>query len=496
MKHITNIKFLKIVFLLLVGLYVYGLWARDADIDDAWIGEHAYWLAEEGFVKSELMRGIVNSEEYLIIHHKLLTLHGALFIKLFGFSVYSLKFVSLLYFFVFLLLFYKYTVNWKGLFSKSDFLFSLIILISFPWIFKFSFIFRPETMLMTFGFISFMLLEQVVQTENKHYFKSLLAGLMGGLSIATHLNGIIVFGTGFIILLLYKKFKETIPFVAAGIVGLSLYFYDFTRDYNFAYWLSQFSANPAMDGAIIKGLLWLPISNFLNEYLRYFLNPTIFVFTFFSVLSLLVGAKFLYKKHRFLFIYTLVSILLMATLIFHKYQQYILIFLPLVVIIMVIVWKEMSNGKITFKSPFINKIIKPLFIVAFVCYVCVSIFANIELAVKKFSIDKNRNIAKTYISEDPSKLNIIAPMAFIFNEIEFFNRIHGEICYVEFQKTDPTVSGNGFFKKARSFDISYIILTPFYRNLLGLKHMNGISNTHGYKVLQDGDLLILKYSPE
>lgn len=166
------------------------------------------------------------------------------------------------------------------------------------------------------------------------------------------------------------------------------------------------------------------------------------------------------------------------------------------VIIMVIVWKEVSIGNITFGSSFVNKLIKPSFVIAFIFYFIISNFVNLELAVKKFSYKNNQNITQEYISEDPSSLNIIAPMTFIFNEIKSFNRIHGEICYVEFQKADPTVKGTGFFKKARSFDISYIILTPFYRNLLGLEHINGISDTYGYKVLRNDDLLILRYSSE
>lgn len=496
MKFFTKSKNLRIILLLLIGLYIYGLWERDADIDDAWIGEHAYWLAEKGYVKSELMRGIVQSEDYLIIHHKLLTLHGALFIKLFGFSVYSLKSVSLIYFVVFLLLFYQYTVNWKGLFSKSDFLFSMIILISFPWLFKFSFIFRPEMILMTFGFISFILLEQVIQSHHKPYLKSFLAGLIGGLSITTHLNGLIVFGTGLIILLLYRKIKQSIVFLLAGIAGMALYFYDFNADYNFTFWLVQFRANPALDDALSENLFLLPLISLLEEYLRFFHNPTIFVFSFFFILSLFTGIKFLYRKHRFIFTYTLVSIFLMAVVVFHKYQQYILLYLPMMVIIMAVVWRKLSSGKIIFKHNHTGKIVKTLFIVSFISFIIVSNFANIELAVKKFSANDHKNITSTYIREDPSEVNIIAPMRFIFNEIKTFNRIQGEICYVEFQKSNPEIKGEGFFQKARSFDISYIILTPYYRDLLGLKDIHSINDTFGYKVLRNDELLIMKYSTE
>ena len=163
---------------------------------------------------------------------------------------------------------------------------------------------------------------------------------------------------------------------------------------------------------------------------------------------------------------------------------------------MAVVWRELSSGKITFKRNYLSKIVKPLFVLAFVSYIVVSNFANIELAVNKFSANDHKNITSTYILEDPSEVNIIAPMRFIFNEIKSFNRIHGEICYVEFQKSDPEVKGEGFFKKARSFEISYIILTPFYRDLLGLKDIYSIKDTHGYKVLCNDELLIMRYNTE
>jgi len=62
---------------------------------------------------------------------------------------------------------------------------------------------------------------------------------------------------------------------------------------------------------------------------------------------------------------------------------------------------------------------------------------------------------------------------------------------VEFQKSDTEIKGEGFFKKARSFEISYIILSPFYRDLLGLKDIYAIKDTHGYKVLRNDKLLIM-----
>src|ERR1035437_1698398 len=106
-KKISSV--LKICLLFISGLLVYSFYHKCVNIDDCWLGEHAYWLSKLGFVKSELMRGITNQEGRFLCHHKFLTLNGALFINILGFSVYSLKLVSLIYFSLFLIVFYKFT---------------------------------------------------------------------------------------------------------------------------------------------------------------------------------------------------------------------------------------------------------------------------------------------------------------------------------------------------------------------------------------------------
>ncbi|RLD48145.1 MAG: hypothetical protein DRI88_04135, partial [Bacteroidetes bacterium] len=132
-------KFLIPVLVFLVLFFVYSLWRRVPDIDDAWIGIDAYTLAKDGYAHTELMKGINQQEDLFVVHHKLLNLQGALFIKVFGFSLYTLKSVSLLYALIFIILFYFYTRRWKKLFNKDDLLFAFILLLSFPWFFKYSF---------------------------------------------------------------------------------------------------------------------------------------------------------------------------------------------------------------------------------------------------------------------------------------------------------------------------------------------------------------------
>ena len=63
---------------LFTAVFLYSLWERIPDIDDAWIGEYAYWFAKDGYVHSELMRGINMQETNFVVHHKLFNLNGAI----------------------------------------------------------------------------------------------------------------------------------------------------------------------------------------------------------------------------------------------------------------------------------------------------------------------------------------------------------------------------------------------------------------------------------
>ena len=84
--NIFNKTYFLLLFISLIGLLlILSLYQRSPHVDDAWIGEHAYWLSETGIAKSELMRGATMQEQQLVVHHKFLVYQGAAFIKIFGF---------------------------------------------------------------------------------------------------------------------------------------------------------------------------------------------------------------------------------------------------------------------------------------------------------------------------------------------------------------------------------------------------------------------------
>jgi hypothetical protein len=74
--------------------------------------------------------------------------------------------------------------------------------------------------------------------------------------------------------------------------------------------------------------------------------------------------------------------------------------------------------------------------------------------LKKYDIQYSNKIIKTYIKEDCSKLNIIAPMYYIFNNIQDFNRIHSDLFYTE----SYTKLHKPFPAEAALFGIDYAFL--------------------------------------
>lgn len=482
-------KLVILIIALLAGLYVYSLWGRIPDIDDAWIGELAYFLAEEGQMRSELMRGITLQEDKFVVNNKLFTLLGALFIKVFGFSLYALKSVSLIWFLGFLLLFYAYTMKWKRLFGRDEFLASLLIIFSFTYLFKYSFLYRPEVMMMTIGFGAFIMLEKYLE-KNKPAFL-FFAGLLFGITVATHLNGLILSLSAGSLLIWNKRYIAIVTLFAGFLAGCLPFFYDMTSPADYTLWYHQFFGSPALD-SLAGGPLWMkPLFNLMREYLRYFFKIEIAVYSVLIVAALVFGIKYLMQRHRQITLFALFNIFFTALIAMHKSQQYLLLNFPYILIMLLLVFQALVRGNSghfwVFSRKFMTITLAFLFAVFFVS----SVYHNVLLAKQKFSPQQHREMTMTYAGDNPGELNIIAPMTFIFNEIEHFNRIQGEVCYVEFSKADPSVYGEGFIARAAYYDIDLIMISPYYSKILGLSGYNRGDAVGNYLVVDKTENLLV-----
>ena len=78
-------------------------------------------------------------------------------------------------------------------------------------------------------------------------------------------------------------------------------------------------------------------------------------------------------------------------------------------------------------------------------------------------------------------------MIFIFNEIENSQRIQCDLCYIQLQKMDSSVYGEGFLRKAATFDAELIMVEPYYQPKLGIDHFSVGDTVAGYLVIDKTD---------
>lgn len=479
-----------------LGLYIYSLFGREVDIDDAWLGEHAYFMAKDGHVHSELMRGWDFQEDRVLIHHKLMTLLGVVFINSFGFSVYSLKAVSLVFFILFLAVFYYIMVRRKKVLNHKQFLIALFLIFTFHFTFKFSFLFRPEIIIMFLVFISWYLLEMAINSNRTIWHVLLIAGILGGLCVVAHLNGVAVVLAGGILLLWNKKWKLIAPYSFGVLIGLSLYFYDFNSEYGFLFWKNQLFKSVLGNDSSTSGIIAYIANNLLKEHMRFFHNLSIIGFSLLFFTLFTGGFKYLKTNHRIMLQYTFLLWLFVALVFTQKSRQYILIYFPFFVCFMTLVVDKLINDMPGLANWIYKKPSKIIVLLLAILYIASTSYYNIQTAKSKFIPDYNRAISKAYFPEKHATLNIVAPLEFIFNEINYFHCIQGERLYTTLKAHDKSIYGAGFLKKTREFNIDYIILSPPYRRDLGMQNLKvGETLAHFRVLCNNADMIILKYEP-
>ncbi|KAF0200739.1 MAG: hypothetical protein FD170_3268 [Bacteroidetes bacterium] len=459
------IHFIKIIILLTSILFIFSLWQRQPDIDDAWIGEHAYWMADKGYVKSELMHGITNQHIRHIVHHKLFTLAGALFISIFGFSLFTLKSVSLFSLIVFLIIFYRYLK--KRVNDQTLWIGMLLISVN-AFIFQYSFVFRPEIMVMTLGFVSFIFLERGVNETFKLKWV-LLGGLFAGLAAATHLNGLIFIASGGLLLFFKRKPKLAVLFGLAAIPGFAVYFYDFSREFGFDYWLYQIKDAPALhtirDLPESLSLLERPF----REQRRFFHSPKEISFSVLFIFLMIAGRKEI-RKNSLPLMYLLFLVISLAAVSVHSTSKYLMLYMPVMVVLMsrafsfVAIESTSDNNFFRLKTSSLAKWAVGLTML----YIGIQMYWNVNTSINKYDTNANRRFSETYFGKDTEELNILAPMNFIFNEIDHFNRIQSDLGYIDIQKTGLPLHGSFMLRYADSSALDYLIITKEYRSRFGM----------------------------
>ncbi|MFK8138999.1 MAG: glycosyltransferase family 39 protein, partial [Bdellovibrionales bacterium] len=308
-----------------LSLLFYGLIDRVVHIDDAWLGEQVYFLNQLGYVKSELWNGLLGYEKELFVYHKGFILIGALFTNMFGFSLVSLKSVSLVFYFLSFFLLLKYSLNQN--FSKISILFGSLLYFSNHLLFEYGFIFRPETTLMFIGFLQFICLKNFLDTDRWKWL--ILGSIIAGVGVFIHLNGLIFLPAGFILLLYSRKFKQIFVFTLLSVTCALSYFYNISSYEELMVFKSQFFSDPALvqTNQSILGRF----SNILNEHQRWFSHHHNISFSLLLFYSLYVSFRRFQNRNELIFLG--VAIFTLSVISHGQTAKYLIYYMPFLILI-------------------------------------------------------------------------------------------------------------------------------------------------------------------
>lgn len=479
----ANSLFYIVGFVVLLMAYAMSIPHRKPHVDDAWLGEHSYWLFQDGVAKSKLMSGIAGSQDRLLLHHKLFTVQGAGIISVFGFSLQWLKAISLLYLALALIILWVLQHRMQLFKNNQSLMLMFLILLANPLIFEFSFVFRPETMLMFLGLLSFFLLWlSHTTTENIRFF-AFLGGFVAGIAMVSHLNGAIFISAGFLLLIFRLKFKAAVLFAVGAIIASIGYFYDFNSLSDFSLWYQQLTFIPS-DSPHTNPLIKILLNSF-SEHMRFFHSPKEITLTLLFITAFFVARKELLKKHNLLVFYTLLLMVSMAVLALNKTSKYLILLLPFIAMIISVAFDNLltkhSKSRLT-----------PLTVLLSV-YFAVSVFYNVNTIRSKYDPELNKKIRMAFAAERSNDMIVLAPMEFIFDEIDNFKEIHSLMSFNERLKITPDLKSDKFLETAASEEIDLILLNDDYANVFLMQNFKLHDFNAGYRlVYKDPQLMVWK----
>ncbi len=431
------------LFITVVITWFISFYHRMPNEDEAVIAGHTFFFNKLGYVKSDLYGGYgYDWEIRQYFYHKFFVLAGSFFSSIFGFNIYIFKSVSIL--FALLLFFYIYLYIrdfYPGFNTKNFFIISSILLLWNNIFFNQSFMYRPEIMVATLGFISFYYIKKGGHTDKYLYY--ILSGCFAGMSAFTHLNGLIFCVAGGIFLLLKKKIKQDFVFSISAIALCLLYFFDIHSIEE----LNKLHLQITTDPNVIDHEN--PLAFLLKEQMRFFWSIKEISFSLLFFVPLIFSFKRLKNTSLDLLIYLVLLVISLGMLAHGKTTKYALNYYPFMVLVITNIILNIRDY---------NKGLRYGVVILSLFYFIVQGVYNIKLFEEKIDIYRRTEYISSLMPEKNVKVS--APSVFVFNEI-FNYTIRGVIAfdhhYSAFKPTEKRTIDK-YFQFAKEHGDKYIIV--------------------------------------
>jgi hypothetical protein len=423
-------------------LYIISIFFRYPNGDEGLQAEHIYFLNKLGFVRSDIWAGYEFGWDVRQYHyHKGIVLLGSLATKVFGFSLPALRIVSVIFYLWFVTILYKYFSSAERQ-EKGLFYLVLGVLLVNTVFYEYTFIFRPEVMMMTLGFASYYYIDKGLKKTSWKYIA--LAGIFAGLAALMHLIGLTLMAAGGITLLFKKRIKYVIIFSVFSLVALGIYFWDLLSREAFDGFIHQF-----FNEASIANKQESPFGKILEEHIRFFNSPKEILFSVLFFLSLGLNFNYLKKHYNTFLIYGIASIVALAFLAPNPTNKYALMYYPFMALTIALSLYRIKEYK------------RPLQIIFMFLLVTFSVY-HLQRTYQFLSVGVN--IAKhnqEIVSLLPEKqdVNVFAAESFVFNEIENYT-IHSWLAFHRYytkRKPGYNPDKEDFVRFCENLDDRYII---------------------------------------
>lgn len=475
---INNKRLVLIILIILLSLInILSIHSRFPNGDEGLIAESAYNLNKLGYAKSEIWAGLgMNWEIRLYLYHKGLSLMGSWIIDLLGYSLAHFRLISVFFFLLFIFLYSRYFKihsqnNYPGIF-----LLALLILLLNNVFCEYSFIYRPEIVHLTLGFACFFSIDWSLRKDN--YYLSGLAGILAGLAVFTHLNGLVFIVAGLVTYLFNKRYKELVIFgIFAGLFSL-LYLFDVTSKEAFSDFIVQLINEPSL-GSKERS----PFLSIFKEHMRFFNSEKEAVFSVLFFISLAVNFKYIRQNYRNFLLMGLGSIFGLAIISHSQTNKYALLYYPFMAFVIALSF-------IRFKE--FTKFYNISFMILFSIFVVIHSYKNVKLLSKRIDIAERNSEIMANIPEEST--SVTAFEAFVFDEIDN-HTIHGHIAFTFFYvKNYPEYvhTTADYFAFADSLNDRYVIIDlqlqsdPVF-NFISENNMQVGDEIYNFRLIVDKD---------
>lgn len=432
----------------LAALLLSTLPHRAVHFDDPWGAELSYWLMKDGYVHSELFRGIGDgSEQHAYVYHKAFIYFQAGLMHVLGVSLYAVKTTGLVFSAMGLgLLLYYFRGQREARWLATALYLGCGALVSA------AFIGRPEPLVMSAGLASFLVLRQAQGRSGQ----LALAGLLGGLAGLAHLHGLIFLMAGGLWLLGQRpRLAGVLAFGVTGAVVVSLYLLDAVLNQQLPMLVYQFSHAPVTQ-ASQHG--WAKLAVLLRYQEVYFHSEGEAALTVLLLALLALAWRRGPWRLTFAQQYLLLLVLCFWVLCTRADSYYFLLLMPFFIIVVIEraleSWPRLSAWRRTAVQVLL--LLYPLGAAVRAYY----LWADKQRT--PWPATENARLAQ-YMPRQGSVA--IVPLDFFFNEISHY-RLRGLTAYTMRNHTfyHDTLSVRGFFALAAQDSAQYIVTDHSTRN--------------------------------